>query len=185
MEFLTLKPTHPAPAVEGSNAMYRWCQYGAHWYIVFIPAGQRGQNARNSAVTATHCPRHKNEFKAASRAALRARIGKARRGVNVEADPKVWVRHLIFNTLRMVKPQPEVSAEGVSAFERGWPMPEAECEHGRLSGDPCPQPSSTFVEYHDGERVVLPSRSLWPHNYPCGCFEAEAQAYLDNVERGV
>jgi hypothetical protein len=47
---------------------------------------------------------------------------------------------------------------GAPMHEQGWPMADAECEHGRCSGDRL-----------DG---LAPN---WPHKHPCGCFPEEGE----------
>jgi hypothetical protein len=46
----------------------------------------------------------------------------------------------------------------------GLPLAEFECEHGRLSGDPCPSPT-------------------WPRPVPCGCWPNERSVRLLPTER--
>jgi hypothetical protein len=85
-----------------------------------------------------------------------------------------WVRHFIFRSFIVLPLGPVANVGRVNGRHGNLDWASAlsadcECEHGRLKGDPCPQPVLERASGEGATSMRPPTRS-WPFANPCWCF---------------
>jgi hypothetical protein len=93
-------------------------------------------------------------------------------------DIRAWTSYYTWRSLSIGKLGPVANVGRVMGRHgpHDW-LPDSadgECQHGRLPGDPCPQPLLRAESNAPPSRVnMAPPEQLWPYDRPCWCFGEE------------
>lgn len=87
--------------------------------------------------------------------------------VSAVFDPRALIGQLALLAPEEPDPVEALSEGGGSSVLVSLADADYECAHGRIAGDPCPQPE--FVPDRLDRPVPNPDRR-WPHDEPCGCW---------------